>query len=76
MAQHVLEDLQEQYVQAVYRFREAEAGKSDDYCEAKREMNRLEHRVLKARFSIYTNNALDLVTRENMLSSKPFIQYP
>ena len=33
MAQHVLEDLKEQYVEAVYRFRQAENEMSSDYNE-------------------------------------------
>jgi len=76
MAQHVLEDLKEQYVEAIYHFRQAESGKHGDYCEAKREMNRLEKCVLNARYSIYTNNELNLMTRENMLMNKSFVKCP
>ena len=76
MAQHVLEDFQDQYVEAVYRFRQAELEKSCDYSEARREMNRLEKCVLNARYRIYTNNGESLMKNENVLMNETFLKCP
>lgn len=46
---HELEDLQEQHVKAILRFRQAEEVMSEDYDEARREMNHLEQEVLRLR---------------------------
>ena len=54
-AKHKLEDAEEQYLRAIYRFRKAETCQSLDYRSARREMNRLEAELLKLRQSIYSN---------------------
>ena len=53
--QQLLEDAESEYTSAVYLFRKAEEKKSADYNEARREMNRLERRLLLIRECIYNN---------------------
>ena len=55
-AQHKLDDAAEEYMAAIYRFRKAESEMSDDYNEARCEMNRLEIALLSVRGCIYSNS--------------------
>ena len=55
-AQHKLQDAEEQYLQAVYRFRDAENKQSLSYADAKREMNRHEANLFRLRHSIYSKD--------------------
>lgn len=51
---HKLADIQEEYLQSVYRFRQAEKMQSLDYRPARCEMNRLEAELFMLRHSIYS----------------------
>lgn len=53
---HKLRDAGEEYANAIYRFRKAEASGSDDYCAARVEMNRLEMKLLSIREYVYAGN--------------------
>jgi len=55
-AEQQLKDAEDQYLQSVYRFRQAEKLQSLDYRPARCEMNRLEAELLRLRQSIYSNN--------------------
>ena len=55
-AQHKLDDAADEYMEAIYRFRKAESDMSDDYNEARREMNRSEMNLLSVRGCIYRNS--------------------
>ena len=55
-AQHMIEDAAQEYIKAIYRFRRAENDMSDDYKEARCEMNRLEGVLLWTRYCIYSNS--------------------
>ena len=57
---HKLRDAEEEYTNSIYRFREAEASGSNDYCAARVEMNRLEMKLLNMRQYIYTGNVDNL----------------
>lgn len=76
MAQHVLEDLKEQYVEAVYRFRQAENDMSCDYNQKRREINRLEKCVLNARYSIYINKGESLLENKTVQINEPLLKCP
>ena len=54
--QHELEDAQDAFIKAIYRFREAERTNSNDYCSARSEMNRLEKRIQDLRYLLYQNH--------------------
>ena len=54
MIEHELEDAQAAYVEATYRFREAEKNKSSAYDSTRREMNRLEKKVQDLRYRLYS----------------------
>lgn len=54
-AEQQLKDAEDQYLQSVYRFRQAEKSQSLDYRPARRDMNRLEAELLRLRQSIYSN---------------------
>ena len=54
-SQHKLQDTEEQYVKAVYRFRDAEQKQSLSYTAAKCEMNRLEADLFRLRYSIHSD---------------------
>ena len=51
--QHQLEDAEQEYVEAIYRFRRAEEEDTADYTSAKLEMIRLEAKVRSIREHIY-----------------------
>ena len=55
MIQHELEDAQAAYVEAVYRFRKAERGKSTDYDSARRAMNSLEKKIQDLKYKMYSS---------------------
>ena len=59
-AQHMLEDAEQEYIEAVYRFRRAEQDQSSDYASSKREMLRLEARVRTIREHIYGGKTFEL----------------
>lgn len=61
---HKLRDAGEEYANAIYRFRKAEASGSDDYCAARVEMNRLEMKLLNIRKNIYAGNT-DQILQQN-----------
>ena len=52
-SQHQLEDAEQEYVEAIYRFRRAEKEDTADYTSAKLEMIRLEAKVRSIRYHIY-----------------------
>ena len=58
--QHKLEDAEQEYVDAVYRFRRAEEEKSSDYTSAKLEMIHLEARLRTIREHIYRGTTYEL----------------
>ena len=73
-ARHKLKDAVEDYIEAIYRFRRAEAEKSSDYNEARREMNRLEQRLLWTRYCVYSNSThilLDTLPQNSQLTNCP-----
>ena len=51
--QHKLEDAEQEYIKAVYRFRRAEEEQSTEYGTTKREMLRLEANLATVREHIY-----------------------
>ena len=53
-AEQQLKDVEDQYLQSVYRFRKAEKIQSLDYRPARCEMNRLEAELFRLRQSIYS----------------------
>ena len=55
-AKHKLKDAEDQYLQSVYRFRQAEKMQSLDYRPARCEMNRLEAELFRLRQSIYSQS--------------------
>ena len=58
--QHQLEDAEQEYAEAIYRFRRAERKLSSDYASSKREMLRLEARVKAIREHIYGGKTFEL----------------
>ena len=58
--QHKLEDAEQEYVKAIYRFRLAEEEMSADYTSAKLEMIRLEAKVRAIREHIYGGKTFEL----------------
>ena len=52
--QHKLADAEQEYVEAIYRFRRAEEEQTADYTSAKLEMIRLEAKVRAIRAYIYS----------------------
>lgn len=54
--QHKFDDVAEEYMSAIYRFRKAESEMSDDYNESRREMNRLEQSLQWVRHCIYNKS--------------------
>lgn len=73
---HKLRDAEEEYLNAIYRFREAEGSGSNDYCATRVEMNRLEMKLLTIRQYIYTGHIdkifeLERVRFQNVGCPKP-----
>ena len=58
--QHQLEDAEQGYVEAIYRFRRAEEKDTADYTSAKLEMIRLEAKVRSIRDHIYRGAKYEL----------------
>ena len=58
--QQQLEDAEQEYAEAIYRFRRAEHELSFDYASSKREMLRLEARVRAIRGHIYGGKTFEL----------------
>ena len=58
--QHQLEDAEQEYAEAIYRFRRAEHELSSGYASSKREMLRLEARVRAIREHIYGGKTFEL----------------
>ena len=58
--QHKLEDAEQEYVEAIYRFRQAEEEQSADYTSTKLEMIRLEAKVRSIREHIYRGATYEL----------------
>ena len=58
--QHQLEDTEQEYAEAIYRFRRAEEEQSSNYASSKREMLRLEARVRAIREHIYGGKTSEL----------------
>lgn len=58
--QHKLEDAEQEYVEAIYRFRKAEEEQTSDYTSAKREMLRLEAKLATVRDHIYRGTTYEL----------------
>ena len=58
--QHKLEDAEQEYVEAIYRFRRAEEEHTTDYTSAKLEMIRLEAKVRAIREHIYRGTTYKL----------------
>ena len=58
--QHKLEDAEQEYAEAIYRFRRAEEEISADYTSTKLEMIRLEARVRAIREHIYAGKTFEL----------------
>ena len=56
-AEQKLQDAEDLYLKAVYRFRTAEKSQSLDYRPARREMNRLEAKLFRLRQSLYSQSA-------------------
>jgi hypothetical protein len=73
-AQHKLDDASEEYMAAIYRFRKAESDMSDDYNEARCEMNRLELTLRSVRECIYSNSPHLLFTHQGV--TKEFTDCP
>ena len=55
-AEHKLQDAEDLYLKAVYRFRRAEKSESLDYRPARCEMNRLEAELFRLRQSVYSQS--------------------
>ena len=58
--QQQLEDAEQEYAEAIYRFRRVEHDLSSDYASSKREMLRLEARVRAIREHIYGGKTFEL----------------
>ena len=58
------EDAEQEYVEAIYRFREAEKTQSSDYDAAKRNMLYLEAKLIGIRGSIYRGMGYELFDRK------------
>lgn len=65
-AEQKLKDAEDQYLQSVYRFRQAERSQSLDYRPARRDMNRLEAELLRLRQSIYSNELYCMQQRKRI----------
>ena len=66
-AQQLLQDAEDEYTKAVYRFRKAEETHAANYSDARREMNRLEKRLLWIRQCIYSNKPHLLFKKEKAI---------
>lgn len=71
---HKLEDAEQEYIEAVYRFRRAEEEQSAEYGSTKREMFRLEANLATVREHIYRGTTYGLF--ESPKAKVEFIRYP
>ena len=67
-SQHQLEDAEQEYVEAIYRFRRAEKEDTADYTSAKLEMIRLEAKVRSIREHIYRGATYELFKSPKVLN--------
>ena len=65
---HKLQDAEQQYLEAAYRFRNAEQKQSVGYKAAKCEMNRLEAELFRLRYSIYSKDSTAIQKDKKSLS--------
>ena len=72
--QHKLEDAEQEYIEAIYRFRRAEQERSADYASSKREMLRLEAKLANVREHIYRGTTYELLEPRQMM--KEFVGCP
>ena len=56
---HKLRDVQEEFAQAVYRFRTAEEANAPNLIELKREMEYLDRKVKHHRYCLYSGQAVE-----------------
>lgn len=68
--QHKLRDAKEEYVQAAYRFREAEQANSPDLIALKREMEFLDRKVGAYRHCVYSGQQIDEYVEWSVLPSR------
>ena len=66
--QHKLEDAEQEYVEAIYRFRRAEEEHTADYTSAKLEMIRLEAKVRAIREHIYRGTTYEWLEKQQTIS--------
>lgn len=66
--QHQLEDAEQEYVEAIYRFRRAEEEDTADYTSAKVEMIRLEAKVRSIREHIYRGTVYELFDSQKIMN--------
>ena len=66
--QHQLEDAEQEYAEAIYRFRRVEEKDTADYTSAKLEMIRLEAKVRSIREHIYRGATYELFEPERTMS--------
>ena len=63
-AQHMLQDAEQEFADAIYRFREAEKNMTGDYDSARCAMNDAEGKVATIRQHIYNGNYFKLWEKE------------
>ena len=66
--QHQLEDAEQEYVEAIYRFRQAEEKDTADYTSIKLEMIRLEARLRAIREHIYRGTKYELFEPQKIMN--------
>ena len=73
-SEHKLADVEQRYIQSIYRFRRAEKSQSRDYRPARCEMNRLEAELFMLRQSVYSNTPY--FTRKRNMIDQSFSRCP
>ena len=63
-AQHMLQDAEQEFADAIYRFRQAERNMTSDYDAARCAMNDAEGRVASIRQHIYNSNPYKIWEKE------------
>ena len=66
--QQQLEDAEQEYAEAIYRFRRAEHELSSDYASSKREMLRLEAKLANVREHIYRGTTYELLETQKTMN--------
>ena len=69
-SEHKLRDAQEEFVQAVYRFRNAETTNSPNFVALKREMEFLERKVKYCRHCVYTGQPIEKYAEWSVLAER------